>query len=61
AYSTATSFNRPDVAKAHGVPEGAGFVFELPTALTESTSLRFFAVRSDGASELAYPHGFPWR
>jgi hypothetical protein len=61
AYSTATSFNRPDVAKAHGVPEGAGFVFELPTAPTESTSLRFFAVRGGQAGELAYPSGFPWR
>jgi hypothetical protein len=61
AYSTATSFNRFDVAKAHGVPEGAGFFFELPTAPTESSSLRFFAVRGERASELAYPSGFPWR
>jgi hypothetical protein len=60
-YSTATSFNRAHVAKAHGVPELVGFVFELPTALTESTSLRFFAVRGERAGELAYPSRFPWR
>jgi Sulfatase len=58
AYSTASSFNRPDVAKAHGVPEGAGFVFELPLALADpaaTTKLRFFAVRNEQASELSYP------
>ncbi|MGH3039989.1 MAG: hypothetical protein ACRDLZ_11435, partial [Gaiellaceae bacterium] len=63
ALSTATSFNRPDVAKAHGVPEGAGFVLELPVALTRAgaVSLRFFAVRDERASELSYPSAFPWR
>ena len=61
-YSTASSFHRPDVAKAHGVPEGAGFVFELPVALAgpaAGTELRFFAVRNEEASELAYPRGLP--
>jgi hypothetical protein len=46
------------VAKAHGVPEGAGFVFELPLALADpaaTTKLRFFAVRNEQASELSYP------
>lgn len=62
AYSTASSFNRPDVAKAHGVPEGAGFVFELPLALAgpeATTKLRFFAARDKKASELSYPSGLP--
>ena len=62
AYSTATSFNRPDVARAHDLPEGAGFVLELPRTLTRghAAKLRFFAVHDEQASELSYRRGFPW-
>jgi Sulfatase len=61
-YSTASSFNRPDVSTPHNVPEGAGFVFELPrTLIGPDVKLRFFAVRDERASELSYRRGFPWR
>ena len=61
-YSTASSFNRPDIARRHGVPEGAGFVLELPLAVAgDAQEIRFVAVRGGVASELAYAAGYPWR
>ena len=57
-YSTATSFRSLDVAQAHDVPEGAGFVFELPAGVVgDLAGLRVFAARGWLASELGYPTG----
>ena len=63
-YSGTPSVGRADLGERYPGLGRSGFVVELPRDLVGDGSdadLRFFAMRGDVASELAYADGFPWK
>ena len=64
-YAGTPGVGRADLAKRWPGLGRSGFVFDLPLAKVGkdagTTELRFFALRGDRASELAYARDFPWR
>ncbi|MDQ3890487.1 MAG: sulfatase-like hydrolase/transferase [Actinomycetota bacterium] len=63
-YSGTPSVGRADLAERYPGLGRSGFVAELPRTLLASDGekeVRFFAIRGDVASELAYAPGFPWK
>ncbi len=64
-YSGSPGVGRADLGKRWPGLGRSGFVFDLPQSKVGkdagTTTLRFFAMRGDAASELAYPRDFPWR
>jgi len=56
---------RADLGQRYPGLGRSGFVFDLPRDRvgegSETTPLRFVAIRGDRASELGYARGFPWR
>ncbi len=59
------SVGRADLGRQYRGLGRSGFVFDLPRDRvgdgSETTPLRFVAIRGDSASELGYARGFPWR
>jgi hypothetical protein len=63
-YSGTPGVGRADLGRRYPGLGRSGFVFDLPEELVGDggdVGLRFFAVRGNTASELAYARGFPWR
>ncbi|MBW3592984.1 MAG: hypothetical protein KY396_04765, partial [Actinobacteria bacterium] len=61
-YSGTPSVGRADLAARYPGLGRSGFVAELPRDIVdEDAELRFFAVESGVASELAYDPSFPWK
>ena len=62
-YSGTPSVGRADLGKRYPGLGRSGFVVELRRETIGEggdVTLRFFALRDGGASQLAYPEGFPW-
>jgi hypothetical protein len=64
-YAGTPGVGRADLAKRWKGLGRSGFVFDLPRSKvgedSGTTTLRFFALRGNRASELAYARDFPWR
>ena len=64
-YAGTPGVGRADLGKRWPGLGRSGFVFDLPQSKVGrdagTTTLRFFALRGDKASELTYARDFPWR